>query len=1071
MTLPVIASLWIGGRLSYLEQLCLKSFKDHGHRTILYSYGHVENVPDGIEVLDANTIFPSTSYITHKKSGSPAVHADAFRYRMIEMQNVIWVDADVLCMQPWDFKDQFVFGWEKTGKLVCNAVLGLPRFSRTLKQLNEFCNSEYPIPPWANPEERARLDAAKAAGEPIHVSELEWGVWGPAALTHFLFETGEMDKVMPQEAFFPVSFKDRRDLLDPGIDIDAQLGAGCYGVHLWNRRIRRRIITHENGIPNPGSFLGKAITRHGIDPTKAMIPDVPPPHVVAEAEAKAAEKAAEKATGTAGQPVPEPQAPQDTSSRPDTRIVNPNVSPDMPQAMADMPVMTLQQSPEYQRMIDDLESRTGAMTGYMAPPKAPISNEKILVVTGMKNEAPFILEWVAYNRSIGVTDFLVYTNDCSDNTNAILDRLQTLGYLTRLDNPWTKESPRKPQHVALADAMHQPNYAQADWVLTIDVDEFVNIHVGDGTFADLFRASNFPNVISFTWKFFGNGGINDYADRPVMEQFTRCAPEFIPKPRLGWGFKSMFHKSAPYTKIGVHRPLKIEEDDVDQVRWVNGSGRAMPDMLLTNNGWRSTKRSLGYRLATLNHYVLRSAQSFLVKRDRGRINHTDQDQGIDYWIRRNYGTEVDDRIHARLPAMQKELDVMLADAPLAAMHEEAVQWHRGRIESLLASPDYKTLYDGLTLAGHPDALFVSKEEDDGDDEGGEDNAEVKAPAEVPAKAPVKPAVKAPEKSMAKAVAAGARFDAKMPPAPASASDGPLYPRFDEIRGFVKRAGGFVWEGGDNALMFAPKSRRLVVTFDNLSVVKTDEQRWPWGFDVLSEKMGCSVLGVMAVQRNWFRNEFVHDAFETLRDSGFFEQFDEVLFYGASMGGFGALVYSACAPNANVLAVAPQSTLDRKILPDDDRWGWTRKLDWNGRFNDAAKMHAHKGNVFVIADPYFQPDFDQVSRIPADGMTWLRTPFMGHQLPNAFVRMGVMKQILFAAADGTLSKPMFYDLFRKRRDLDRYQHDILMEAEKRGKTRLAITVCEYTLQRREAKNIRRSLERLQDQLAQERRKAG
>ena len=35
--LPNIASLWIGGRLSWLEQLCLKSFADQGHRTTLYS--------------------------------------------------------------------------------------------------------------------------------------------------------------------------------------------------------------------------------------------------------------------------------------------------------------------------------------------------------------------------------------------------------------------------------------------------------------------------------------------------------------------------------------------------------------------------------------------------------------------------------------------------------------------------------------------------------------------------------------------------------------------------------------------------------------------------------------------------------------------------------------------------------------------------------------------------------------------------------------------------------------------------------------------------------------------------
>lgn len=653
MPLPIVASLWIGGRLSFLEQLCLKSFVDHGHRTILYTYGHVGGVPDGVEVLDANLIFPNENYIRHAKSGSPAVHADAFRYRMIELQNVIWVDADMLCMRPWDFRDQWVFGWEKPEKLVCNAVLGLPRFSRTLLRLNELCKTEFPIPPWAKPEEKERLEAAAKAGRPVHVSELEWGVWGPAALTHFLNETGEMEHVLPQMAFFPIPFKDRRDLLVPGDGIDRQLDDGCYGVHLWNRRLRRRIVTNENGIPDPASFVGRALARHGIDPAAAPIPDEPPAHIRAEQAAASAEpaKPAKAPARTAAQAVSaEPAVPERLVSQ------NPNVTVTPPAALAELPVMETRQSPEYQQMIDELEGRTGSITGWLKPPEAPIRNDNILIVTSMKNEAPFILEWVAYHLGIGATHFLVYTNDCTDNTNAILDRLQALGHVTRRDNPWDPASGKKPQHEALKDAVRQDCYKQADWVLTIDVDEFVNIHVGDGTFADLLRASNWPNVVSFTWKFFGNNGIEAYQDRPVTEQFTACAPEFIPKPRLGWGFKSMFHKSAPYRKIGVHRPLGIEEDEADQVRWVNGSGRAMPDQLLTNNGWRSTKRSLGYRLATLNHYILRSAESFLVKRERGRINHTEHDQGIEYWTRRNYATETDDRIVARHALMRPVLD-------------------------------------------------------------------------------------------------------------------------------------------------------------------------------------------------------------------------------------------------------------------------------------------------------------------------------------------------------------------------------------------------------------------------------
>ena len=54
---------------------------------------------------------------------------------------------------------------------------------------------------------------------------------------------------------------------------------------------------------------------------------------------------------------------------------------------------------------------------------------RILAVTTLRNEAPFIVEWVAHMRAIGVTDLLVYTNDCDDGTDALLAVLAKHGAL------------------------------------------------------------------------------------------------------------------------------------------------------------------------------------------------------------------------------------------------------------------------------------------------------------------------------------------------------------------------------------------------------------------------------------------------------------------------------------------------------------------------------------------------------------------------------------------------------------------------------------------------------------------
>ena len=88
-----LGSLWIGGNLSWLEQLCIRSFLDHGHEVTLYTYEGVTNAPAGTRIADANALFPATAFITHRASGSPAYHADAFRYRMIAETGLAWIDV------------------------------------------------------------------------------------------------------------------------------------------------------------------------------------------------------------------------------------------------------------------------------------------------------------------------------------------------------------------------------------------------------------------------------------------------------------------------------------------------------------------------------------------------------------------------------------------------------------------------------------------------------------------------------------------------------------------------------------------------------------------------------------------------------------------------------------------------------------------------------------------------------------------------------------------------------------------------------------------------------------------
>ena len=334
---------------------------------------------------------------------------------------------------------------------------------------------------------------------------------------------------------------------------------------------------------------------------------------------------------------------------------------------------------------------------HPAPPFEPAAPRELaqgstgrVIVGCMKNEAPYILEWVAYHRAIGVDTFLIYSNGCEDGTDAILARLQEMGVLQhRKNDTWQGNSP---QQWALDRALEEPVIRNAEWILHIDVDEFVNVRCGNGTLDDfLARVPDATNV-AMTWRLFGHNGVQHLADDFVIAQFDACAPRFCPKPHTVWGFKTMFRNIGAYSKMSCHRPNKLADGFEDRVRWVNGSGQDMTREV-AKNGWRNSKRSIGYDLLQLNHYALRSAESFLIKRQRGRALHVDRSIGLNYWIRMDWCDHRDVTIQRNIPRLRAEYDRLLADPILADLHQRGLGWHRAKAEELRADPEFRSLFD------------------------------------------------------------------------------------------------------------------------------------------------------------------------------------------------------------------------------------------------------------------------------------------------------------------------------------------------------------------------------------------
>ncbi|MDF2142741.1 hypothetical protein [Paenirhodobacter sp. CAU 1674] len=267
-----VGTLWIGGALSWMEQLCLKSFVDAGQKITLFSYEDIPNVPEGVIRRDGREVLDTDDFIKYEKKDSFALFADYFRIHMIAQNpGMIWVDTDVYCHRPMDYDSDYVMGFELPNSTrVNNAVLGLPADSAIVADLLAFMEDRYAIPSFIKPKLQEEYRAAAAAGTPVHVSAQPWGVWGPMMITHFVAKHGLLDQVQPMDAFYPVPFPERTKMIRDAARVEAALTGQTTALHLWASN-KRELGLRFNGIPRDGSFLDKLLKKHGVRPEFAPI--------------------------------------------------------------------------------------------------------------------------------------------------------------------------------------------------------------------------------------------------------------------------------------------------------------------------------------------------------------------------------------------------------------------------------------------------------------------------------------------------------------------------------------------------------------------------------------------------------------------------------------------------------------------------------------------------------------------------------------------------------------------------------------------------------------------------------
>lgn len=245
-----------------------------------------------------------------------------------------------------------------------------------------------------------------------------------------------------------------------------------------------------------------------------------------------------------------------------------------------------------------------------------MDNRRVLF-TAQKDEGRYVLEWIAYHKIIGFTDFIFCSNDCTDGSYDLLNALQELGHCQHfIHHP----KDLTPQHNAAKLAYDNGLFTDGDWVMWMDLDEYLFVNISDHKLDNLIHAIEGRNMIYVAWKLFGDNGNKTWPGRHVTDKLITCEAfdenvEPAGKSLFKWSNKiSDFSAHRPWVKSGVTR----EEFDA-----ISSAGTRPTPFFGVKRGQKFHRLLNGgqyWKLAQVNHYAVRTPDAYIEKSERGAGN-------------------------------------------------------------------------------------------------------------------------------------------------------------------------------------------------------------------------------------------------------------------------------------------------------------------------------------------------------------------------------------------------------------------------------------------------------------------
>jgi hypothetical protein len=245
----------------------------------------------------------------------------------------------------------------------------------------------------------------------------------------------------------------------------------------------------------------------------------------------------------------------------------------------------------------------------ITPPRPHKDRHGIAIMACVKNEERYIAEWLRFHKAVGVRHFIVYDDQSSDGTLAVLDGTLSPDEFTVI--PWSmrmrdsnSDQPLNGQAMAFAHAIMNFG-AGFERMAFIDIDEFLLPKSGTTLQEALEASKGFANI-SLPWHMFGHGGHEDMPAMPVTIAYTMRVADPTKRHVHASNFKCIVDP-CEITQVSVHHFETRSSGD----KTANDAGT------LSDRRGRKEPAFYSAEYIQLNHYYSKSREEFRRKIDRG----------------------------------------------------------------------------------------------------------------------------------------------------------------------------------------------------------------------------------------------------------------------------------------------------------------------------------------------------------------------------------------------------------------------------------------------------------------------